>query len=166
MPLQCEPDCCTRPVLSQERDAVPMRGSDTTATSCIPQEPGDMYTPSPTLQVPAAPPVYTPTHIPQLPAAPPVLQASQPPLRRSDRAGRGVTSRYDDFVQQILFTEPTYQDQPPAGIYNTRYPYDLTFFSNNTAGHQIQIPYYYPIPSNETAMINNLNSSYLFVQPT
>ena len=144
VPLQCEPDCCTRPVPVLE-NAEPVPKPPTATASWVPQLP-DVYTPTP-VPVPTTPP-------------------PGPPLRRSDRAGRGQTSRYDDFVQQILYTEPTYQNETPAGIYNTGYPHDLIFFRRDAAGNQTQIQKYYPLLMNGTGMLNNLHSSYLSVKPT
>ena len=85
-----------------------------------------MYQPPPAVyQPPPAPATaYQPPPAPQAPALTspaPTLQVPLPPgpvLRRSEMAaGRGQTSKYDDFVQQVYYTEPAYLDEPPVGIY-------------------------------------------------
>ena len=70
--------------------------------------------------------------------------------RRSARVGKGMTHKYDDYVQPLLdstasevdmlwanqlsptmyYTEPAYNGEPPTGMYNTRYPYNLVIFRN------------------------------------
>ena len=126
-------------------------------------------------QVPANPvhaPEPTPvptTHTASIPC--PATCSAQPPApaatpRRSARAGRGTTSKYDDYVQPlqasavvgvdrlsavqlvppIYYTEPTYYEEPPAGMYNKEYPYDLVIFRS-------------PSPSQPVHSIQHLSST-------
>ena len=61
-----------------------------------------------------------------------------------------MTHKYDDYIQPLLdstasevdmlsakqlsptmyYTEPAYNGEPPTGMYNTRYPYNLVIFRN------------------------------------
>ena len=106
--LECDPDCCIRPIQSQQSPA------QTQATTLVQKE-------VPTLpQVPVAvanapdPVTVTPVHLPEpapvhtTPDIPcPAPCSVQPPAlaatpRRSTRAGRGTISKYEDYLLGIL----------------------------------------------------------------
>ena len=95
-PLHCDPDCCTRVGPKQERNIQAI------GAPSPPPTPPSAYQPQPAVYLPMPPPA------PQASTTSLVLQAPPsrvPALRRSDRAGRGQTSKYDDFVQQIFYTK-------------------------------------------------------------
>ena len=54
-------------------------------------------------------------------------------------SGKGTNSKYRDYevevnsiaaIQPMYYTWPVYFSQPPVGIYNKEYPYNLVFFGN------------------------------------
>ena len=76
--------------------------------------------------------------LPPPPPVKPTTPVADAP-RRSSRAGKGTTSKYGDYevevnsiaaIQPMYYTRPAYYSQPPAGMYNKEYPYNLVFFGN------------------------------------
>ena len=188
--LECDPGCCINPTQSQQtpvqmRTMEPVQRHVQPAQSQVPStvvnapEPAPITpahapnTPRPT-PCPAQPPAtprrsvqVTPVHAPSTPY--PSTCSAQPPVpaetpRRSTRARRGTTSKYDDFVQTlqdsavvgsdmlsatqlappVYYTEPAYYEEHPAGMYNMEFPYDLVIFRTLPPGQSVPDPTFFP----------------------
>ena len=81
-------------------------------------------------------------------------------LRKSERTGRGQTTRYQDFVSHleesqgspVFYTAPAFSGELPAGMYNTDYPYDLVQFQE--PGQPALTPRYYPALIGGSGILN------------
>ena len=159
MSLKCEQDCCKRAYQGQH-----LRAQTQTTTTVQKQvQPAiveipvvDLDTTEPDLATSMPPSETAPVsaaHAPIVSGTVPCTTETPAPtaaLRRSARVGKGMTCKYNDYVQPLqdssavevnmlsaiqlmpamYCTEPTYCGEPPTGMYNRRYPYNLVIFKN------------------------------------
>ena len=88
-----------------------------------------------------------------------------PPLRRSDRATRGQTRRYDDFVQTILPVHP--QSYVPSNCYPYQYPQIMPnqMMTNQMPNQMITNQRPNQMMTNQM-MLNQMMTNEMPIQPT
>ena len=132
----------------------------------------EKYTPPPVQSSTAWPVNHSSSHVtpapsltpetvqPDTPLVAPACGPDQSVLRRSERPGRGQTTRYQDFVSHleesqdspVFYTTPALRGELPAGMYKTDYPYDLVQFQE--PGQPALTPRYYPALIGGSGILN------------